>query len=104
MKEEQSKTPEAIEEVEEPTPTKDALEDASDESSERDDIQEDHWKNRQYWALPENVRHAIDTAQLKKKHSDFYYRLRLLNDKIHIFTSIFYNKVPSYQRNWYIKQ
>jgi hypothetical protein len=38
VKEEQSKTPEAIEEVEEPAPTKDALEDASDESSERDDI------------------------------------------------------------------
>jgi hypothetical protein len=38
---------------------------------------------------------------LKKKHSDFYYRLKLLNDKIHIYTSIFYSKVPSYQQKWY---
>lgn len=42
------------------------------------------------------MRNAIDVAKLKKKHSDFYYRLRLLNDKIHIFTNIFYNKVPLY--------
>jgi len=41
---------------------------------------------------------------MKKRHTDFYYRLRLLNDKIHIFTSIFYNKVPSYQMNWYHKK
>mmetsp|Transcript_22929 Transcript_22929/g.35324 ORF Transcript_22929/g.35324 Transcript_22929/m.35324 type:complete len:83 (+) Transcript_22929:633-881(+) len=41
---------------------------------------------------------------MKKRHSDFYYRLRLLNDKIHIFTSIFYNKVPNYQKNWYEKK
>ena len=38
---------------------------------------------------------------MKKKHSDFYYRLRLLNDKIHIYTSIFYSKVPKYQQRWY---
>ena len=43
-------------------------------------------------------------AQLKKKHSDFYYRLRVLNDKIHVFTNIFYNKVPSYQEKWYEKK
>ena len=41
---------------------------------------------------------------MKKKHSDFYYKLRLLNDKIHIFTTIFYNKVPAYQKNWYEKK
>jgi hypothetical protein len=51
--------------------------------------------------LPENVRNAIDVAKMKKKHSDFYYRLRLLNDKIHIYTSIFYSKVPKYQQRWY---
>ena len=68
----------------------------SDASSDREQIKEGSWKNDQYWALPENVRKAIDMAKMKKKHSDFYYRLRLLNDKIHIFTDIFYSKVPQY--------
>jgi len=68
----------------------------SNGSSDRAEIEEGSWKNEQYWALPENVRNAIDVAKMKKKHSDFYYRLRLLNDKIHIYTSIFYSKVPNY--------
>jgi len=50
------------------------------------------------------VRNAIDVAKMKKKHSDFYYRLRLLNDKIHVFTSIFYHKVPGYQKKWLDKK
>ena len=73
----------------------------SNHSSERADIEDGSWKNDQYWALPENVRNAIDVAKMKKKHSDFYYKLRLLNDKIHIYTSIFYSKVPNYQKKWY---
>ena len=73
-----------------------SLEHESDKSSERGEIKESDWKNEQYYQLPENVRAAIDTAKMKQKHSDFYNRLRLLNDKIHIFTSIFYNRVPKY--------
>ena len=69
----------------------------SDKSSERGEIKESEWKTEQYWQLPPNVRKAIDYAKQKKKHSDFYYKLRLLNDKIHIFTSIFYSRVPNYQ-------
>ena len=61
------------------------------------------WRNQQYWALPENVRKAIDMAKMKKRHSDFYYKLTLLNEKINIFTNIFYSKVPQYQLNWYEK-
>ena len=53
-----------------------------------------NWQNDQYWTLPENVRKAIDVAKLKRKNSEFYYKLKLLNDKIHIFTSIFYSKMP----------
>ena len=70
----------------------------SNGSSDRAEIEEGSWKNEQYWALPENVRNAIDVAKMKKKHSDFYYRLRLLNDKIHIYTSIFYSKSVSRSR------
>jgi len=43
-------------------------------------------------------------AKMKKKHSDFYYRLSILNDKIHIFTQLFYSKVPHYQLKWYHRQ
>lgn len=41
--------------------------------------------------LPENVRMAIMLAEAKKKHSTFWYKLCSLNDKIRVFTSIFYN-------------
>ena len=58
----------------------------------------------QYWTLPENVRKAIDIAKLKRKNTDFYYRLKKLNDKIHIFTSIFYSKIPKYQKDYYYKK
>jgi|APSaa5957512535_1039671.scaffolds.fasta_scaffold32902_3 hypothetical protein len=68
----------------------------SDVSSERGDVAEGSWKDQNYWALPENVRSAIDVANLKKKHSDFYYRLRVLNEKIHVFTDVFYDKMPNY--------
>ena len=50
--------------------------------------------------LPDNVRNAIMVAQQKKKHSDFFYKMKHLNDKIHAFTSIFYNNEPSYQKIW----
>ena len=58
----------------------------------------DPWKNKQYWLLPESVRKAIDIAQKKQRHSDFYYRLETLNDKIYIFRSIYYTNMPSFQR------
>ena len=78
-------------------------ESSSDQSSDRDEKIE-CWKDEKYWALPANVRNAIDMAQMKKKHSDFYYRLRVLTDKIHVFTSIFYNKMPTYQVKWIEKK
>ena len=53
-KEELTKTEEILKESEPVTPI--IVDAGSEESSERDDIQEDHWKNKQYWALPENVR------------------------------------------------
>jgi hypothetical protein len=35
--------------------------------------------------LPENVRHAIDVGKQKAKHSEFYYRLKGLNERIHTY-------------------
>jgi hypothetical protein len=57
-----------------------------------------NYKNEAYWALPENVRQAIDTAKKKSKHSDFYNRLRSLNDKIGVYKKIFYTKTPKYEQ------
>jgi hypothetical protein len=56
------------------------------------------WRDEAYWRLPENVRHAIDVAKLKSKHSDFWYRLQTMNDKLFVFRSVFYGAVPQYQR------
>ena len=81
-----------------------AADEESDVSSERGDVAEGSWKDHHYWALPENVRAAIDVANTKKKHSDFYYKLRLLNEKIHVFTDVFYNKMPNYQKFWEVKK
>lgn len=44
------------------------------------------------------MRHAIDVAKMKSKHSEFWYRLQTLNDKIFIYRSVFYSRMPAYQR------
>ena len=46
----------------------------------------DDYKTKDYWALPENVRNAIDRAKEKQQQSDFFYRLETLNEKIQVFT------------------
>ena len=71
------------------------ISESSEKSSSRDEVQED-WRTPEYWSLPDNVRNVIDVARMKQKHSDFYYRLKVLNDKINVFTSIFYNRVPKF--------
>jgi hypothetical protein len=37
-------------------------------------------------------------AKKKSKHSDFYNRLRSLNDKIGVYKKIFYTKTPKYEQ------
>ena len=46
-------------------------------------------KNKAYWALPENIRHAIDVSRRKSKHTEFYGRLLELNDKIGVYQTVF---------------
>ena len=29
------------------------------------------WQTKKYWDLPENVRHAIDVAEMKNNNSEF---------------------------------
>ena len=47
-------------------------------------------------SLPPNVRAAIEKSQQKAKHSEFYYKLSDLNQKIGLYKKIFYSKIPSY--------
>ena len=57
-------------------------------------------RGAQYNSLPANVRHAIDVGKQKAKHSEFYYRLKGLNERIYTYKGIFYDKVPAYQRSY----
>ena len=72
--------------------------DSESSSSEEDPNAKQNYKNSHYWSLPENVRQAIDTAKRNTKHSDFYGRLRSLNDKIGVYKTLFYTKAPAFER------
>lgn len=78
--------------------SEEVIEEEYTESSEEDMEAKINYKNSAYWALPENVRHAIDCARKKSKHSDFYNRLRSLNDKIGVYKKVFYTKTPNYEK------
>lgn len=40
----------------------------------------------------------------RSKHSDFYYKLQHLNEKISLYKKLFYGKVPSYQKTYMMKK
>ena len=58
-----------------------------DDSSASDDkTQPQFWRaSNEYDSLPEHVKKAIDVGKLKAKHSQFYYRMKDLNHKIHVY-------------------
>ena len=62
------------------------------------------YKNKAYWSLPENVRNAIDIAKQKSKYSEFYHKLNTLNEKIFVFRTVFYGRLPSFQRKFIEKK
>lgn len=64
----------------------------------------DGYKNKAYWALPENVRNAIDLSKKKSKHSDFYYKMSSLNDKISVYKKIFYSSAPKFEVQYNLKK
>jgi len=72
------------------------------ESSESDDRDQPNYyrKGEQFHLLPENVRAAIELSQEKSKHSEFYYKMKELNDKITVYKKIFDNRVPAWQRQY----
>lgn len=75
-------------------------------SSEEDDKNQAGFfvRDRRFYNLPRNVRDAIENGKQKAKHSDFYYRLKNLNEKISIYKKIFYGKVPQYQKTYMLKK
>ena len=83
--------------------TKKAYEELSEASKAFDD-KHAPWKTKTYWALPENVRNAIDVAKKKSMHSEFWYKLENLNDKLMIFKMLFYSKMHHHQRVFYEKK
>lgn len=71
---------------------------SSDSDFYLDEEVEDDYRDAAYWQLPENVRHAIDISKRKKsKHSDFFCRLRSLNDKIGVYKKTFYTRTPKFE-------
>lgn len=65
------------------------------------------WKTEEYWSLPENVRLVIDKNRSAKpdgRNSDFFNKLDDLNDRIHIYKSMFYSNVPKHEKNFLIRK
>lgn len=48
-----------------------------------------------------NLEKARMIADSKQVHSAFYYKLLELNEKISLFTDVFYSKMPSHQMAYY---
>ena len=61
----------------------------------------DQWKTKKYWNLPENVRAAIDLSEMKRQHSQFWYKLQEVNDKIYVFREMFYSKQTRFEKQYY---
>ena len=53
-------------------------------------------KKDSFRELPENVQQVVVKSLERAKHSDFYFKLRGLTDKINLYTEMFYDKVPAY--------
>lgn len=58
-----------------------------DDSSDSDDkTQPNYWQaNENFDNLPTNVKAAILKGKMKAKHSEFYYKIKDLTSKIHIY-------------------
>ena len=62
------------------------------------------WQDEAYWRLPEKVRQAIDGAKQKSAHSEFYYRLQLMNDKVFVYKQCYTNQLPKFEKTYQKKK
>lgn len=75
----------------------DALPSSESSSEEDDKTAANYWKkDENFHLLPKNVQQAIKTSKMKAKHSEFYYKLKNLKDRIVVFQDMFYDKIPHY--------
>lgn len=71
-----------VEDVKEDSPSSVNTSDRTS-SDEDDKAQKGYFKRtKHFYSLPPNVRNAIELSKEKSKHSEFYYKLKGLNDKI----------------------
>ena len=56
------------------------------------------WRDANYWKLPENVRAAVDIANAKQFHTPFWHKLNAMNDKLFVYKSVFYTKMPAHEQ------
>jgi len=57
------------------------------------------FKNAEFENENLNVRHAIELRKSKDNKTDFYRKLEMLIDRIHIYKHLFTKKVPSFMKN-----
>ena len=61
-------------------------------------------KGNNFNNLPDAVKIAVENSKQKAKHSDFYYKLSDLNNRIGLYKKLFYNKIPQYQVDYKLKK
>lgn len=49
--------------------------------------------------LPESAQRAFLRRRAKQNHTDFFWKLKNLNDKISLYKGIFYSKRPKFQKD-----
>lgn len=60
--------------------------------------------DQRFLKLPENVQNALIKGKSKSKHSEFYNKLKDLNEKIGTYRRLFCDRVPAYQIAYIQKQ
>ena len=67
--------------------------------SEMDDKDDPNFfrRDKKFYNLPKSVQLAIENSLKRAKHSNFYFKLQDLNDKISLYRKLFDSKIPSYQ-------
>lgn len=46
----------------------------------------------------ENLHHAVELRMGKQKHTDFYFKLHELKERIEVYNEIFLTRVPKYMK------
>ena len=76
-----------------------------DSSDEDDKNAPNFWsKIHGFETLPSNVQEAIMKSKEKAKHSEFYYKLRNLQDRIGVYKTMFYNRKPVHLKMFLARQ